>query len=443
MTRRSPRRPAPRRRPAAAAIPASRRASAASRSRRTRSSTAGDKRLASSHERPATAGRTAPVGDGGGVVEGTGDVLVGTGRGERAVPGPRRRGVGQLSANARWAARRAVRGGVVVDGRPHQRVPERQTVTVERHDAVILRQLQLGHPEVSCRRAHAMMCDQVAVGLGGGDEQRGQRRRRQPLEHQVDDTVTRCPDRQRIGQRREPRPLVGVEQLWPSRRGPAGSRRRRRRAPGGRSRCPHRRRRGCRRPPHRGRVEGQDRPGVGHRVRSGPACRHHRHPLELQAAGDERQRATGRQIDPRQIVDEHDTGPRLGRIDQQVTGAEGDSERLDRRRWCPPATARRAPPPPEPGPDCRAPPQEVVDQPGQSRPWQLDLGLDTPHPNDACTGLTASDEVSGLVEHGGLADARLADDGKCSAMAVSGPPDEIQERSDDVAWRPRSEGREM
>ena len=82
----------------------------------------------------------------------------------------------------------------MVDDRPHQRVSEPQTITVERDDAVLLRQLQIGHPEgVLSERLGDV--HQVAIGLGGGHTERGQRRPGQPSKHQADNALSRHPDR--------------------------------------------------------------------------------------------------------------------------------------------------------------------------------------------------------------------------------------------------------
>ena len=67
---------------------------------------------------------------------------------------------------------------------------EREPVAVEDHDTVLLGDLQLGDPEV----ALAQRVDdphEVAVGLGGGDEQGAEDGGRQSLEEHVDDALSR------------------------------------------------------------------------------------------------------------------------------------------------------------------------------------------------------------------------------------------------------------
>ena len=122
-------------------------------------------------------------------------------------------------------------------------------------------------------------------------------------------------------------------------------------------------------------VDAQRRAGVGVGVGPEPSGGHDRQALELQPAGDVRQRAPGGQVDPGEVVDEDDDRGALGGVDEQVTGGEGDGERLDglvRRFDRQGAEDRR---PPSRG-EALDPVQGAVEHPGQSRPGQLDLGLD-------------------------------------------------------------------
>ncbi len=53
-------------------------------------------------------------------------------------------------------------------------------------------------------------------------------------------------------------------------------------------------------------------------------------PIELQAAGDERQRPLRRDVDPAHVVDEHDDRPFFRGIDEEVSRRQSHGERLDR-----------------------------------------------------------------------------------------------------------------
>ena len=271
------------------------------------------------------------------------------------MPGPRRRGVRQRVGQRSMGGAAGGRRGVVVHGGPDQRVAERQAVTIQRDETLILRQLQPGHPEVLCGEGvHDV--DEVAVRFGGGDEQCGQCRRRKPLEPPVDDTVPRRSDRQWIRQCGEACPLFGVEELGrlDEDQGNAAA--------------------SCDElvaDVHAvdtsvdqdavgdligDRVEVHGWPGVGHRVTSCPPGRYHRDPLELQAARDVRQRPTSRRIDPRQIIGEHDDGPSLCRLDEQDHGRRGRQRTARPVSSCRRATAPTALPGPEQEPTCRAHP---------------------------------------------------------------------------------------
>ena len=258
--------------------------------------------------------------------------------------------------------------------------------------------------------------DQVTVGFGGGDEQRGAHVGLEPLEEEVDDALPGPPDRQRVGELGATGTLVGVEQvgrLDEHERDPAAGRDEL--AADGGAGDPgveqdlvgdvlgHG-------------VDAQRRAGVGVRVGTDPPGRHDRQPLELQPAGDVRQRAPGRQVDPRQVVDEDDDRGALGGVDQQVTRGEGDGERLDRlvgRLDGEGGEDRRPPGRRQP---LDAVQRVAVEQPGEPRPGELDLGLDPAQAEDPALRLVRLDQRAGFVEHRRLADPRLADDGDRAAL---------------------------
>ena len=121
-----------------------------------------------------------------------------------------------------------------------------------------------------------------------------------------------------------------------------------------------------------------------------------------------------------QVVDEHDHRGVLGRVDEEVAGGQGDGERLDRL-----VHALQG----ERGPDGRRPRrrqlvdavEQAVEQAGQPRPGQLELGLDPAQAHDPARRLVGQDQRRRLVEHGRLADAGLADDGQRPALADRRP----------------------
>ena len=187
-------------------------ASAARRSRLTRSAGSGESRLASSHERAADAGAPRCAVTAAAASRALATASSGTDRGPGEVPRPRR-GVGRQRAGERPVGGPAIRSRrVVVGGRPHQRVAERQPIAVEADDAGGLGGLQVGHaePTVAERLGDP---HEVAVGLGGGDEQRRPHGRVESLEEQVDDALAGAPDRQRVGQLCPTGALVGVEEV--------------------------------------------------------------------------------------------------------------------------------------------------------------------------------------------------------------------------------------
>ena len=153
----------------------------------------------------------------------------------------------------------------------------------------------------------------------------------------------------------------------------------------------------------------------------GAASRHDREPLELEAAGDVRQRAPRRQIDPWQVVDEHDDRHILGGVDEQVTRRKGDRERLHRLLHA----LQRQGGAHRQGAGRGQPVDAIehpVEQPRQARPGQLDLGLDPAQPADSPCRLIRHDQLGGLIENGGLADPRLPDDRQRAALAKAARP---------------------
>ena len=120
---------------------------------------------------------------------------------------------------------------------------------------------------------------------------------------------------------------------------------------------------------------------------------------------------------------------------QQIAGAEGNGERLNRhvgslhRKR---GTHRHRPSRGQTAQSTR----DAVDQHGQSRPWPLDLTLDTTHPDHAGGSLLRTD-LGGHVEDGRLSDARLADDRERATMAISGASHETHDSVDDVTATPK------
>ncbi len=101
---------------------------------------------------------------------------------------------------------------VVVRGRPDQRMPEREVVATEGDHPRLLGSLQVSHREPADGKG-VEDAQQIAVSVGGRDDERRPGRRRQPLEHQVDDALPARPDRHRVGQVGPALALVGIEQV--------------------------------------------------------------------------------------------------------------------------------------------------------------------------------------------------------------------------------------
>ena len=171
---------------------------------------------------------------------------------------------------------------------------------------------------------------QIAIGVGGSDDQRRPGRRRQPLEQQVDDALAARSDRHRVGQVGPSLALVGVEQV-----GGLDEHERNATAGGDELAARHR-------AAHAGiaqdpvgdvvgdRVELDHRTGVERLVGHHAARRDDADPVELQAAGDERQRPPRGDVDPAHVVDEHHDRPFLRGVDEEVSCRQGHGERLDR-----------------------------------------------------------------------------------------------------------------
>ena len=321
-------------------------------------------------------------------------------------------------------------GRVVVGGGAHQRMAEREPVAVEADDAGSLGGLQLGHTEAALGERLDDPC-QVAIGLGGGDEERRPHVGVQPFEEEVDDALTGAADRQRVGQLRPTGALVGVEEVGgldedegqPAGGGDELAADRRAADPGvaqdlagdlvGHG------------------VDAQRRAGVGVGVGPEPSGGHDRQAFELQPAGDVRQGAPGGQVDPWQVVDDDHEWGALGGVDEQVTGGEGDGERFDglvRRFDRQGAEDRR---PPSRG-EVLDPVQGAVEDPGQPGPGQLDLGLHTVETQDAAFGPVGGDQRRGFVQHRRLADPGLTDDRQRPPFTHRGPRGEGDDRIDHV-----------
>ena len=331
--------------------------------------------------------------------------------------------------------------GVVVGGGAHQRVAERQPVAVEHHDAVLLGHLQLGHAEAALLQG-GEDAHEVAVGLRGRHEQGVEHRLVEALEQEVDDALARRPDRQRIGQLGAPGALVGVEQVGrldehqrdaPTCRDELAAHVHGADAGVTQYRVGH---------VVGDHVEVDDGAGVGVRVAARPPRRHDDESFELQSSRDVRQRPPCRQVDPLEVVDDDDDRGGLGGVDQQVARGEGDGERLDglvgaldgerrphRRR------SRR----------CQAfeAVEDAVEQLGQARPRQLDLGLHALHADDPAVGLVDRDDRRRLVDDGRLADPGVADDRERPALADGGARSQSGDGVDDVltAMEQRQRGR--
>ena len=219
---------------------------------------------------------------------------------------------------------------VVVGGRAHQRVAERQPIAVEHR-----RRRSPRPPPARRRRGRA-----PAARSGRA---RGRRPARQPpragrraragveaLEQEVDDALARRPDRQRVGQLGRARPAGRRRAGWPPRPAPTG--------------CPRRRRsaRGARSPaltPASRRIASATSSATTSRSMTGPVSVWLSAPARrvdtmtsrsnCRRRGDVRQRPPCRHVDPLEVVDDDDDRGGLGGVDEQVARGEGDGERLD------------------------------------------------------------------------------------------------------------------
>ena len=145
-------------------------------------------------------------------------------------------------------------------------------------------------------------------------------------------------------------------------------------------------------------------------------------------------RRVGRSTHGRSSTNDHDRGV-LGGVDEEVAGGQGDGERLDGlvdaldRQGGPRRADARA------GGEPVDAVEQAVEQPGQARPGQLDLGLDAAQAHDpaVAAGRRGSAPPASSSDRR-LADARLADDRQRPALA------DRRRRRPGRRWRRRRPG---
>ena len=278
------------------------------------------------------------------------------------------------------------------------------------------------------RRAHA---GGVAVRVGGDHDERITRRRVEAGEDELGGAAAVGADGQWVGQARSPAALVVVEQV------------------GG---LDEHERVAVRRVAQPAAHVGVRHAGVGEqlvggvvgqcadlddgaevRTRVGVAAAgsDHREVFEHDVLRDVRQHEARRLVDPRDVVDDEQDRSVLAGLGEQVARGDGDGERLDR----PPLVRHGQRTADGSGPsrwEGAHAIEEPVEEPGETGPRHLDLGLEPSDAHDLDGRRFGADPADDLVEHGRLADARRPDQRAGDAVPVNRAVDEGEELLDDL-----------